>query len=111
METCAQKSIRHCLDMIAPFERANQQEEDGQWQFYQLMVSLYRNMYQNPEEYMVFSKPYEAYAQKMNQQETQQKKEKAHVRDARESTLRNTFQQAIQFYRSEERRVGKECRL
>lgn len=98
METCAQKSIRHCLDMIAPFERANQQEEDGQWQFYQLMVSLYRNMYQNPEEYMVFSKPYEAYAQKMNQQETQQKKEKAHVRDARESTLRNTFQQAIQFY-------------
>lgn len=96
METYAQKSIRHCLDMIAPFEISDQQEKDGQWQFYQFMVSLYRGMYQNPEEYMVFPKPYEAYAEKLKLQETQN--EKAHASDARESTLRNTFQQAIQFY-------------
>lgn len=55
-------------------------------------------MYQNPEEYMVFPKPYEEYVKKLKMQEAQKKKEKAHVNDARESTLRNTFQQAIQFY-------------
>ncbi|MCM1047845.1 MAG: hypothetical protein NC433_05405 [Clostridiales bacterium] len=98
METYAQKSIKHCLDMIAPFEMSGQHEEEGQWQFYQFMVSIYRGMYQNPEEYMVFPKPYEEYVKKLKMQEAQKKKEKAHVNDARESTLRNTFQQAIQFY-------------
>ena len=46
METHAQHSIKHCLDMIAPFEMSNQQKEDGRFQFYQFMVSLYREMYQ-----------------------------------------------------------------
>ena len=49
METHAQHSIKHCLDMIAPFEMSNQQKEDGRFQFYQFMVSLYREMYQQPE--------------------------------------------------------------
>ena len=58
METYAQKSIRHCLDMIAPFEMSNRQNE-GHLQFYQFMISLYRAMYQNPEDYLVFPRPYE----------------------------------------------------
>ena len=98
METHAQHSIKHCLDMIAPFEMSNQQKEDGRFQFYQFMVSLYREMYQQPEEYMVFPKPYEEYARKLKEQEAQKKKEKTHVNNSKESTLRNTFQQAIQFY-------------
>ncbi|MCM1125347.1 MAG: hypothetical protein NC429_02655 [Lachnospiraceae bacterium] len=96
METYVQHSIKHCLDMIAPFEVPNQQKEDGCLQFYQFMVSIYREMYQQPEEYMVFPKPYEEYAKKMKEQETQKKK--AHENNSKESTLRNTFQQAIQFY-------------
>ncbi len=98
METHAQRSIKHCLDMIAPFETPNPQKEDGRWQFYQFMVSLYREMYQRPEEYMVFPEPYEAYVRKLKAREAQKGKEKAHENNSTESTLRNTFQQAIQFY-------------
>lgn len=97
METYAQKSIRHCLDMIAPFEMSNRQNE-GHLQFYQFMISLYRAMYQNPEDYLVFPRPYEEYAKKLKEQGPRKTKEKAHANDSRESTLRNTFQQAIQFY-------------
>ncbi len=96
METYAQRSIKHCLDMIAPFEASEHQIKDGQLQFYQFMVSIYRNMYENPEEYFVFPKPYEEYTAKMKQRD--EHKEKEHTSDSRESTLRNTFQQAIQFY-------------
>lgn len=96
METCAQHSIKHCLDMIAPLGMPNGKQEDGWRQFYQFMVSLYRDMYKKPEEYMVFPKPYEEYTAKWKEQEAKKKKEKAHARSSRESTLRNTFQQAIQ---------------
>lgn len=106
METYAQRSIRHCIDMIAPFDLPDQQEEGGQLQFYQFMYSLYREMYQRPEEYMVFPKPYEEYMAKLKEQTAQRKKEKEHVTNARESTLRNTFQQAIQFYASYLYRIG-----
>ncbi len=98
METYAQRSIRHCIEMIAPFEMPEQQEEGGQFRFYEFMLSLYREMYRNPEEYLVFSKPYEEYMEKLKEQKTPVKKEKEHVTNARESTLRNAFQQAIQFY-------------
>ncbi|MCM1027227.1 MAG: hypothetical protein NC432_12390 [Roseburia sp.] len=97
-ETYAQRSVRHCLDMIAPFEAAMPQTEEGQWQFYQFMVSLYREMYRDPEKYRVFPKPYEEYIAKRKDQEVQKQKEKEHENDPKESTLRNTFQQAIQFY-------------
>ena len=106
METYAQRSIRHCIDMIAPFELSDQQEENGQLQFYQFMHSLYHEMYQRPEEYMVFPEPYEVYMAKLKKQGVQQKKEKEHVTNARESTLRNTFQQAIQFYATYLYRIG-----
>lgn len=106
METYAQHSIRHCMDMIAPFETHTQQEEGGQLQFYQFMLSLYGAMYQRPEEYMVFPGPYEAYMKKWKEQEGQRKKEKEHATNSRESTLRNTFQQAIQFYALYLYRIG-----
>ena len=104
METYAQRSIRHCIDMLAPFEPSGQKEESGQLQFYQFMRSLYREMYRKPEEYMVFQKPYEEYMAKLKKQGAQREKE--HVTNARESTLRNTFQQAIQFYASYLYRIG-----
>lgn len=98
METYAQRSVRHCLDMIAPFETGGRQGEEGQFQFYQFMVSLYQEMYEKPEEFMVFAAPYEEYRMKWEQKKAARKKEKEHTNDSRESTLRNTFQQAIQFY-------------
>lgn len=98
METCAQRSIKHCLGMLAPFESSDQQSEKGQFEFYQLMVSIYQGMYESPEVYLVFPAPYEEYLAKLQKRATQKKKEKEHISDSRESTLRNTFQQAIQFY-------------
>lgn len=106
METYAQRSIRHCIEMIAPFELPEKQEEGGQLPFYEFMLSLYQEMYQRPEEYLVFPKPYEDYMAKLKEQETRVKKEKEHTTNARESTLRNTFQQAIQFYALYLYRVG-----
>lgn len=35
METFAQCSVRHCLDMIAPFEATEEQKEKEQLEFYQ----------------------------------------------------------------------------
>ena len=52
METFAQCSVKHCLDMIAPFEAT--EEQKGQLEFYQFMVSIYRGMYERPEDYLVF---------------------------------------------------------
>lgn len=68
METYAQHSIRHCMDMIAPFEMSKGHEESGQLQFYQFMTTIYLDMYQRPEEYMVFPKPYEEYMEKLKDQ-------------------------------------------
>lgn len=95
METHAQYSIKHCLEMIAPFEASNQQLEEGQLQFYQFMVSIYRGMYEKPERFLVFPEPYEQYVIKLKQKEAHKSKEKEHTNDSKESTLRNTFQQAI----------------
>ena len=110
MDTHVQRSIKHCLDMIAPFEGSDKQVEKGQLQFYQFIVSIYENMYNNPEEYMVFSRPYEDYIEKLKERAQQSKKEKEHKNDSRESTLRNTFQQAIQFYELYFYNLGLECR-
>ena len=96
MSTYAQRSIKHCLNMFAPFESTNMEIQNGQQQFYQFMISIYQGMYEDPEKFFVFPEPYEKYIQK--QKQIQNKKEKEHSADSRESTLRNTFQQAIQFY-------------
>ncbi|MBR5317966.1 MAG: hypothetical protein IKU39_08750 [Lachnospiraceae bacterium] len=98
METYAQSSINHCIDMLAPFESSAPELKEGQWQFYMLMTSIYQGMYENPEGYFVFPKPYEEYRNRLQQKTAYGTKEKEHVTDSKESTLRNTFQQAIQFY-------------
>lgn len=98
METHAARSVKHCLEMIAPFEASDRQREEGQKQFYGFMVSIYQGMHERPEDYMVFPAPYEEYLSRRKKREVREKKEKEHVSDSRESTLRNTFQQAIQFY-------------
>jgi hypothetical protein len=109
METYAQRSIRHCLDMIAPFEASDKLQEKGQMQFYDFMVSIYRKMYDHPEEYMVFSGQYEEYIEKAKEKWKQSTAEKKHKNDSRECTLRNTFQQAIQFYALYFYNLGTEC--
>lgn len=106
MMNYAQRSIKHCLDMIAPFEATMEEEERGQLEFYQLIHSIYERMYENPEAYLVFDTPYVAYMEKVKLKPPKQKKEKEHVNDARESTLRNAFQQAIQFYATYFYRIG-----
>lgn len=57
------------MEMIAPFELPEQQEEGGQSPFYAVMLSLYQEMYRNPETYPVFPKPYEDYMAKLEKQE------------------------------------------
>lgn len=109
MDTYAVRSVKHCLDMIAPFEASDRQREEGQRQFYDFMVSIYRGMYENPQEYLVFPTPYEEYISRRSQQKNPVKKEKEHMSDSRESTLRNTFQQAIQFYGMFFYYVGLQC--
>ena len=64
MNTYAQYSIKHCLDMLAPFESTDMEVQNGQWQFYQFMISIYQGMYEDQEKYMVFSEPYDKYIQK-----------------------------------------------
>lgn len=98
METFAQKSIRHCMDMLASFRASEEELKEGQFQFYQFIVSIYEKMYESPEEYLVSSAAYEEYLVKLEDKLRQRAKEKEHVNDARESTLRNAVQQAIQFY-------------
>ena len=98
MQTHAQRSIKHCLDMIAPFLATDQLREEGQLQFYDFMVSIYQGMYEKPEDYMVFPQPYDEYIAKVKRVAGDKKKEKEHITDSRESSLRNAFQQAIQFY-------------
>ena len=97
MDTLAKRSIKHCLDMLAPFEPSEASLEEGQRQFYRLMVSIWQGMYENPEKYLVFPDPYEKYMGSRRMRAAR-RKEKEHVSDSRESTLRNTIQQAIPFY-------------
>jgi len=98
MPTLVHRSIRHCLAMIAPFRPSLLSDSAGQRQLYDWFRALYQGMLENPEDYLVFPGPYEAYLAKNKQRLDAMRNEKNHFSDARESTLRNTFQQAIQFY-------------
>lgn len=100
MNTKAQQSIQHCLHMLAPFEASSETLAQGQLEFYQFIRSIYEKMYEEPEQYLVFPKPYEDYMKSASRREKARTAEKAHAGDSRESTLRNTFQHAIQFYAS-----------
>lgn len=98
METFAGRSVKHCLAMLAPFEASDAGSGAGQEAFYRFMHSVYEGMYAEPEAWFVFPAPYEEYMKKGKQRAAAPKKEREHAADSRESTLRNTIQQAIQFY-------------
>lgn len=108
MTTLAQRSAAHCLSMIAPFESTDEALAQGQEEFHRFITALYRGMAEDPEEYFVFPAPYEAYIAKRRLRPV--KTEKEHAGDSRESTLRNTFQQAIQFYARWFFELGTRCR-
>jgi len=99
----AQKSIWHCLSMLSPFETVGTDGKDfneadiieGEKEFYQFIKSLYRDMYDDPAKYAIPTTEYDEYIKTV-------KKDavfiKAHQTDQTECRLRNTFQQAIQYY-------------
>jgi hypothetical protein len=97
----AQKSIWHCLSMLSPFEAAGADGNvfnkadviDGEKEFYQFMKDLYRDMYGDPAKYAIPTEAYDEYIKTVKKNVV-----KAHQTDAKESKLRNEFQQAIQFY-------------
>lgn len=97
MDTLAHGSIRHCLAMLAPFSPHSTASPEGQRQLYDWFVSFYQAMLENPEAFGVFPAPYEEYMKKNQVRLEEKRGEKRHYSDSRESTLRNTIQQAIQF--------------
>ncbi|MBE5786601.1 MAG: hypothetical protein E7324_03580 [Clostridiales bacterium] len=98
MSTSAHQSIRHCLSMLSPFCPHPDHDAEGQRQFYIFIRGIYEDMLADPEAYCVFPAPYEEYMLKNRKRLEEMRGEKHHFSDSRESTLRNTFQQAIQFY-------------
>jgi hypothetical protein len=99
----AHASIWHSVRMLAPFAAisfCNEQFTEksfymGQEQFYLFMQDLYSDMFNDPDKYAVPTKPYDEY---MKSEKAKKHKEKEHMVDTKECTLRNTFQQSIQFY-------------
>lgn len=97
------KSILHCLQMLSELEPIQAEDEkisgedfyDGQTEFYEFIDKLYRSMLDDPEEFFVPTGEYDAY---ILSDKARKRGEKEHYTDAKESKLRNTFQQAIRFY-------------
>ncbi len=107
-ESSAQKSIYHCLCMLASFRETTVTFHDGitvedyiegERQFYQYVMSLYFDMYADPLTFAIDSSRYDEYMR--NRHRLNKGKlliEKQHYQDAKESSLRNVFQQSITFY-------------
>lgn len=76
METSAQRSIRHCMAMLAPFEASVAEKCKGEKEFYDFIYSIYEEMYKNPEAWFVFPAPYEEYMKKAKERAVIPKKEK-----------------------------------
>ncbi len=102
--TCSvHKSILHSLQMLASLKPIQVQGEeksqrdfwDGQIEFYEFIEELYCRMLSNPDKYLIPSMDYDAY---MQTDKAKKRGEKEHFTDTKECKLRNTFQQAIQFY-------------
>jgi hypothetical protein len=99
----AQKSIWHSLKMLAPFKGAAIDDDtfdkgsilEGESDFYRFISELYQDMYNVPAKYLIPTKPYDEY---IKNRVVKRSAEKEHFTDAKECSLRNTFQQAIQFY-------------
>lgn len=100
----AQRSILHCFRMLAPFEEVDIRIKDtlsqrdihaAEEEFYHFISELYMDMYISPEKYYIPTAAYDEYKKTAKQKSGV---EKMHYVDGKECNLRNTFQQAIQFY-------------
>lgn len=97
------KSILHSLQMLSNYEPIPVEDEEiskeefdeGQKEFYEFIERLYCSMLDNPDEYLIPTKDYDSY---MKSDKAKKRGKKEHYTDAKESNLRNTFQQAIQWY-------------
>jgi hypothetical protein len=114
-KSSAQKSIWHCLMMLAPFKSVAVDDqnfqrdsyETGAYEFYKFMKNLYDSMYHDPHKYFVPTKPYDEY---LSSRIINNDVYNEHHTDTKECKLRNTFQQAIQFYPEVIYRLGNEAR-
>jgi len=98
----AQKSIWHSIKMLAHFEPIfincndfdNVDIVEGEKNFYDFIKNLYNDMYDNPAKYVIPTSDYDEYMSKKEEADST----KHHKTDIKESKLRNSFQQAIEFY-------------
>lgn len=97
------KSILHSLQMLSSLrpiqvqgdEKSQSDFNDGQKEFYEFIEELYCCMLSEPDKYLVPTLDYDAY---MQGDKAKKRGEREHATDTKECKLRNTFQQAIQFY-------------
>ncbi|WP_113673432.1 hypothetical protein [Vallitalea guaymasensis] len=106
-ESSLQKSIYHMLYMLASFKEVEVSFNDnidtknyleGEAEFYQYVKNLYFDMYHNNEKYKVDSTKYDEYMKSDKRSKGKFMVEKQHHQDAKESSLRNKFQQSVTFY-------------
>lgn len=107
-ESSLQNSIYHSLCMLASFKEFEVSFQDGidkkdylegEAQFYQYVKNIYFDMYHNNEKYKLDSLKYDEYMR--SEQKSRKGKfmvEKQHYQDAKESSLRNQFQQSVSFF-------------
>lgn len=95
------QSIWHAAVFMAPFYevippqmtgRAAENLQTGEKSLYQFMTDLYADMYAQPDAYLLPVGEYDRFMQGRDRQHLQKKEVQ------KESRLRNSFQQAIQFY-------------
>ncbi|MCG8568863.1 MAG: hypothetical protein MJB14_01865 [Spirochaetes bacterium] len=99
----AHLSIWYCRQMLADFHEVDEQAEGlsldqirkGEKDFHDFICRMYDEMYRVPGSFQIPVGPYDEYMKKAG---TNKVAEKAHFTDAKESKLRNEFQQAIQYY-------------
>ncbi len=103
LQSSVKKSILHCLQMLSefkPIQIANDKISqndffDGQREFYEFIEKLYCLLLNDPDKFLIPTGEYDTYIQS---DKAKKRGEKEHYTDAKECNLRNTFQQAIQFY-------------
>ncbi|MDR0302502.1 MAG: hypothetical protein LBI04_09365 [Treponema sp.] len=102
-KSSAQKSIWHSMMMLSRFEEVSIKKCEfkkadliaGEKDFYQFIKNIYKDMYADPAKYVIPVKEYDDYIKTKKDDSTFVK---MHKTDAIECNLRNTFQQAIEFY-------------
>ena len=110
----AQKSIWHTSQFMSPFYETtppgieNNKTGDferGEKDFYEFMIVLYLDMYNNPAKYYIPTDDYDKYMKGRKREEL------PHKNDSRECFLRNKFQHSIKFYQDFLYEIGKNGNL